>query len=71
MIEMKDKPSRTQKRQQNRSPSYIVYARVNPSIGEAMDAFIAKTKPTPSQTAVVELALEEFFSKHGVMPEAD
>lgn len=51
-----------------RKPTYLVYVRIRPSLGTALDAYIAATRPTPTQTAAVELALEEFLTKNGHWP---
>jgi hypothetical protein len=51
----------------NRKPAFTLYARIKPSLGEAMDAFLEATTPRTSQSAVTELALEEFFRSRGFL----
>jgi hypothetical protein len=67
----KDKPKKPGRPQTGRKPTYILYARIKPSIGAALDAYIAATRPTPTQTSAVELALEEFLAKQGFWPPSD
>lgn len=55
-------------RPKGRKPTYIVYARVDPKIGEALEAYIAQTEPRPSQTAAVELALKRLLAEAGLWP---
>jgi hypothetical protein len=50
---------------QGRSPSYTVFARIAPELGEALDKYLASIRPKPTTTAVVETALEDFLAKAG------
>lgn len=51
-----------------RKPTYILYARIQPRLGAAFEAYIEATKPKPSQTAALELALEEFLTSRSFWP---
>lgn len=52
----------------NRKPAYIIYARVDPVIGEAWEKYLAETEPEPTVTAALELALKRFLRQEGYLP---
>lgn len=58
-------------RPKGRKPSYTVYARVDPVLGQALEAYIDRTEPRPSQTAVIELALKRLLKEAGFWPLPD
>lgn len=51
-----------------RKPTYNASLRLNPSLGAALDSYIASVKPATTQRAVLELAVEEYLAKHGFWP---
>jgi hypothetical protein len=53
---------------QNRAPAYVLYARIDPKLGEAFERYLAVTKPTPTATSAVELALERLLEAAGLWP---
>lgn len=55
-------------RPKGRKPAYVIYVRVDPAIGAALDAYIDQTEPRPSQTAAVELALKRLLTQAGFYP---
>ncbi len=42
-----------------------------PDLREALEEYMGRTKPTPTYTAVLRLALEEFLERAGVLPKQD
>lgn len=69
MLDMtkKSKPKQTQ----GRSPNYTVFARIEPTLGKALEEYLGKVRPKPTVTAVIEAALEEFLAKAGYWPRDD
>ncbi len=55
-------------KKQGRSPAYTLYARIDPELGAAFEDYINHTKPKPTNTSAVELALEEFLRDKGFWP---
>lgn len=51
-----------------RSPAYIVYARISPEIGAAFEDYLSKAEPKPTSKAALELALKEFLGQRGFWP---
>jgi hypothetical protein len=51
-----------------RRPTYLVYARIDPALGAAFDQYLEKTRPKPTTTAAVELALERLLTEAGYWP---
>lgn len=44
-----------------RKPAYTIYARIRPSLGDKVEAYLENTKPKTTLTGFLELALERFF----------
>lgn len=61
----KKKPSATK---QNRSPASIIYVRVKPKLGDALQKFLDSLEFEPTQTAVVSQAIQEFLERKGFWP---
>ena len=57
----KDKGSQPQ----GRSPHYTVYGRLPPKLGKALEEYIAQTRPRPTTTSVLILAIEELLAAKG------
>lgn len=55
-------------RKPNRSPSYPLFARIPPALGEALDAYLASLEPRSTAAAVVELALQKLLKEKGFWP---
>ncbi len=51
-----------------RSAAYTVYARIDPQLGAALEAYIKSLKPQPSLTATVETLIEECLQARGFWP---
>lgn len=51
-----------------RKPGYVVYARINPALGAAFERYVEETRPKPTQTSVIELALERLLAEAGYWP---
>jgi hypothetical protein len=51
-----------------RTPKYVVYARVEPVIGAALEAFVASQRFEPKVTAVIEKALTDLLAREGFWP---
>jgi hypothetical protein len=68
MAAKKKKPGRPP---QGRSPAFVVYARVDPAFEAIMERYLSETEPAPTQTAVIETALKEFFRARGYWPPPD
>ena len=51
-----------------RKPTYIVYARVSPALGAAFEQYLERTRPRPSTTSAIELALEKLLTEAGYWP---
>ncbi len=51
-----------------RKPVYNAHVRLKPTLGAALDRYVDGIKPATTQRAVIELALEEYLSKHGHWP---
>ena len=49
-----------------RTPSYTVFARISPEVGKAFEEHLKTIKPKTTMGALVELAMEEYLSRHGV-----
>jgi hypothetical protein len=62
---MKKKKENTDKVGPNRSPSYTMYARIRPELGQLFAQYMRDTRPAPTITAVLEVALEEFLATRG------
>jgi hypothetical protein len=61
------KPGSNRKRPK-RSPGYIVYARIDPLLGQAWQAYLDTADPSPSVRAAVESAFREYLSRRGLWP---
>jgi len=55
-------------RPKGRKPTYIIYVRVDPRIGAALEAYLDAAEPRPSTTAVIELTLKRFLQEKGHWP---
>jgi hypothetical protein len=55
-------------RPKGRKPTYPLYARIKPSLGEAFDAYVESIQPRTSTTAVIEMILEQYLHAQGVWP---
>ena len=63
----KGKPTERPKRKPQRTgKSLNVW--IQGELRDALDTYVENTKPRTTQTAVVELALEEFLTKAGLWP---
>jgi hypothetical protein len=65
---MDDKKRKKPGRPPGRKTSATVYARVDPELEGAIDAYIQAQRVQPTQTAVVIVALQEFLEKEGFWP---
>jgi hypothetical protein len=54
-----------------RRPFSTVYGRVDPSVSEALSAFIADKVPRTTINAVIELALVRYLESEGYWPPPD
>jgi hypothetical protein len=45
-----------------------VYAYVDPELRHALDRYLEETRPNPSLTSALEVALEEFLKARGYWP---
>lgn len=55
-------------KQPNRSPSWTIYARIDPDLQEAVDRYIASQEYPPTIGRVVERALKDLLEKAGLWP---
>jgi hypothetical protein len=53
----------------NRSPSYSLYARISPELGEALNRYVDSLRPRPSLASVLEVFIEDSLAKAGFWPE--
>lgn len=53
----------------NRSPSYSLYARISPELGEALNRYVDSLRPRPSLASVLEVFIEDALAKAGFWPE--
>jgi hypothetical protein len=65
---MAKKKSKSGGEKPNRSPSYTVFARIPPELGEAFEAYISSLRPKPTATAVLQVCIEEFLKEKGFWP---
>jgi hypothetical protein len=56
------------KKPQGRSPAYVVYARIDPAIGAALDRYMESLEAAPSMKASLEAALKHFLKAKGFWP---
>lgn len=68
MATKKKKPGRPAT---GRKPAYVISSRISPKVGAALDAYIAASRPRPTQTSVLETALERFLEGAGFWPPGD
>jgi hypothetical protein len=54
-----------------RRPAYTLYVRIDPALGAAFERYVEETKPKPTQTSAVELALEKLLTEAGYWPPPD
>lgn len=66
----KKPPKRRPGRPRGRTPTETIFARVSPDLAKALDSYVSTFRPKTTQTAVVEVALEEYLTKHGFWPPA-
>lgn len=59
------------KRPQRRSPAFILYVRINPLLGAALEQYIESLRPQPSLTSTVETFLEDSLARAGFWPTPD
>jgi hypothetical protein len=52
----------------NRSPSRVVFARISPALGEALDRYIDSLRPRPTMTSVLEVMVEDYLKSKGFWP---
>ena len=45
-----------------------IYAYIPPQLRKALNAYLENTRPNPSLTSAVEVALEEFLKERGFWP---
>jgi hypothetical protein len=67
----KKKPRGGKRKPQGRSPAYVVFARVDPRLGEVLEDVVETTRPKTDKTAIVEAALEMYFTSLGKWPPAE
>ncbi len=53
---------------QNRSPGYVVYARIDPEIGAAFERYMATREPATTARLAVEYALKRVLTEAGLWP---
>ena len=53
---------------QNRTPAFVVYARIDEQLGKVLESHVNGIKPKTSLTAVVELAIEQYLERLGLWP---
>jgi hypothetical protein len=70
MAKKSNKPKKGPGRPAGRIPTVPIFARIAPALGQALDGYVASVRPKTTQTAVLELALEEYLAKHGFWPPA-
>lgn len=51
-----------------RKPAYVLHCRIEPVLGKALERYIDATRPTPTLTSAVELALEQLLQAAGFWP---
>jgi hypothetical protein len=51
-----------------RSTAYTVYARIDPELGAAFEAYVKSLRPQPSNTATIEVFFEECLQARGFWP---
>lgn len=56
---------------QGRSPSHPVFVRIKPELGVVLDRYVDESRPQTSVKAVIEYALEQYFSSIGLWPPED
>jgi hypothetical protein len=52
-------------RKPNRSPSYTIYARIRPDLGEAFERYLNSLRPKPTQVKALEALLEDALGELG------
>lgn len=52
----------------NRSPSYSLYARISPELGEALNRYVESLRPRPTLASALEMILEDALAKAGFWP---
>ncbi len=65
------KRKRTDAKQQNRHKEPREAFHLPPSLREALESYIERTRPRPVKSAVLRLALEEFLERQGLWPPSD
>ena len=58
-----DKPDDKSSKGQHRSPSYNLFARIDPKLGKRFEQYLQNAWPKVSKTAAIEAALK-FFLDH-------
>jgi hypothetical protein len=51
-------------------PGYPVFARIDASLGEAIEAYLEAQRPKPTLTSLLEVAIEDFLRSKGFWPRA-
>lgn len=46
-----------------RTPAFVVYARIDQSLGEQFAEYVNGVRPKTTQAAVIELLIEQFLAK--------
>ena len=54
-----------------RRPAYTLYCRIEPALGAAFDRYLSETRPKPTATSAVELALENLLTAAGYWPPSE
>lgn len=68
IVAKKRQPSDEGKTAENRSPSWVVYARLDPDLQGPVEAYIADQDYPPALARVIERALRELLAKSGHWP---
>ena len=70
MARKQNKPEQqpTPERQPSRRSGKPVQVYLSDKLSEALDAYIERTRPKPTKTAVIEMALEDLLRKSGDLP---
>lgn len=69
MTEPRKKPGRPKKADKPKRSGRNVNVWIQEYLALAMDRCLAETRPAPTQTAVIEDALDEYFRARGFLPE--
>jgi hypothetical protein len=58
----------SERKPQGRSPAFTVFVRIPLDLGEALERYVDETRPKPTTTSAVTLAIEELLRKAGFWP---